>query len=199
LSNFDDAVGELVNTTGGGAFAGYYNDPAATEERMRHGMYWSGDLAYRDADGWIYLAGRTADWLRVDGENLAAAPIERILQRLSPVRQVAVYGVPDDRVGDQVMAALVLADGQTVTPAEFESFLAAQADLSPKAWPRYVRINAALPQTATNKILKRELIKAGVDAGGGALWERAARGRTYRPVDDGLSAEPNLCSRRSSV
>jgi fatty-acyl-CoA synthase len=107
--------------------------------------------------------------------------------------------VPDDRVGDQVMAALVLADGQTVTPAEFESFLAAQADLSPKAWPRYVRINAALPQTATNKILKRELIKAGVDAGGGALWERAARGRTYRPVDDGLSAEPNLCSRRSSV
>ena len=41
-------------------------------------MYWSGDLAYRDADGWIYFAGRTADWMRVDGENLAAAPIERI-------------------------------------------------------------------------------------------------------------------------
>ena len=65
-----------------GGFSGYYNDPAATEERMRHGMYWSGDLAYRDADGWIYLAGRTADWMRVDGENLAAGPIERILQRL---------------------------------------------------------------------------------------------------------------------
>ncbi len=44
-------------------------------------MYWSGDLAYRDADGWIYLAGRTADWMRVDGENMAAAPIERILLR----------------------------------------------------------------------------------------------------------------------
>src|ERR1700761_3787615 len=82
LTNFDDAVGELVNTEGGGAFGGYYNDPGATNERMRHGMYWSGDLAFRDADGWIYLAGRTADWLRVDGENLAAAPIERILQRL---------------------------------------------------------------------------------------------------------------------
>ena len=49
---------------------------------MRHGMYWSGDLAYRDADGWIYLAGRTADWMRVDGENIAAAPVERILSRL---------------------------------------------------------------------------------------------------------------------
>ena len=56
LTNFDEAVGELVNTQGAGPFTGYYNDPAATAERMRHGMYWSGDLAYRDADGWIYLS-----------------------------------------------------------------------------------------------------------------------------------------------
>lgn len=179
LANFDEAVGELVNTQGAGPFTGYYNDPAATSERMRHGMYWSGDLAYRDADGWIYLAGRTADWLRVDGENLAAAPIERILQRLAPVSQVAVYAVPDRQVGDQVMAAIVLNDGQTLTPAEFEKFLAAQPDLSPKAWPRFVRINSALPQTATNKILKRELIKAGVTAGDGVLWERPGRGTAY--------------------
>ena len=48
LANFDEAVGELVNTQGGGAFSGYYNDPTATDERMRHGMYWSGDLAYRE-------------------------------------------------------------------------------------------------------------------------------------------------------
>ena len=74
LLNADEAVGELVNTEGAGYFQGYYNDQAANDERMRHGMYWSGDLAYRDADGWIYLAGRTADWMRVDGENLAAAP-----------------------------------------------------------------------------------------------------------------------------
>ncbi len=74
LANFDEAVGELVNTEGAGPFSGYYNDPDATAERLRHGMYWTGDLAYRDADGWIYLAGRTADWMRVDGENLAAAP-----------------------------------------------------------------------------------------------------------------------------
>lgn len=69
LSNFEEAVGELVNTQGAGPFVGYYNDPEATAERMRHGMYWSGDLAYRDADGWIYLAGRTADWMRVDGRT----------------------------------------------------------------------------------------------------------------------------------
>ena len=141
LANFDDAVGELVNTYGVGGFTGYYNDPAATEERMRHGMYWSGDLAYRDADGWIYLAGRTADWMRVDGENLAAGPIERILQRLPEINHVAVYAVPDEHVGDQVMAAVVLNDGAALTPKQFEDFLASQPDLSPKAWPRYVRIN----------------------------------------------------------
>ena len=95
LLNADEAIGELVNTQGAGYFQGYYNDQAANDERMRHGMYWSGDLAYRDADGWIYLAGRTADWMRVDGENLAAAPIERIIQRLPAVALVAVYAVPD--------------------------------------------------------------------------------------------------------
>ncbi len=81
LVNADAATGELVNTNGSGMFRGYHNDQGATDERLRHGMYWSGDLAYRDADGWIYLAGRTADWMRVDGENITAAPIERILLR----------------------------------------------------------------------------------------------------------------------
>jgi fatty-acyl-CoA synthase len=182
LVNFEEAVGELVNTQGGGAFSGYYNDATATNERMRHGMYWSGDLAYRDADGWIYLAGRTADWLRVDGENLAAGPIERILQRLTPINQVAVYGVPDEQVGDQIMAAIVLDDGQSLTPAELEKFLAAQPDLSAKAWPRFVRINDRLPTTPTNKILKRELIQAGVTAAGGVLWQRPGRGTAYHVV-----------------
>ena len=58
-------------------------------------MYWSGDLAYRDEAGFIYYAGRTADWLRVDGENLAASPIERILVRHPSIAEAAVYAVPD--------------------------------------------------------------------------------------------------------
>lgn len=180
LSNADKAIGELVNTQGGGFFTGYYNDQESTDERMRHGMFWSGDLAYKDAEGWIYLAGRTADWMRVDGENLAAAPIERILQRLPQLSRVAVYGVPDEHVGDQVMAAMVLRDDTTLTPDEFSEFLAAQADLSPKAWPRHVRIDADLPVTATNKILKRELKAQGTTAGAGALWLRT--GTDYTPV-----------------
>jgi fatty-acyl-CoA synthase len=181
LANPDEAVGELVNTTGSGLFTGYYNDPEANAERMRHGMYWSGDLAYRDSDGWIYLAGRTADWMRVDGENLAAAPIERILLRHSAINRAAVYAVPDGRVGDQLMAAVVLNEGSTLDPDEFETFLDAQPDLSPKARPRYVRIAADLPSTATHKVLKRHLIAQGTAIGDSeTLWERDARGTTYR-------------------
>jgi fatty-acyl-CoA synthase len=117
--------------------------------------------------------------MRVDGENLAAGPVERILQRLSEINHVAVYAVPDEHVGDQLMAAVVLNEGETLTPRRFEEFLASQPDLSPKAWPRYVRINTALPQTATNKILKRTLIQEGVSAGEGVLWRREPRGRSY--------------------
>ena len=142
---------------------------------MRHGMYWSGDLAYRDADGFIYLAGRTADWMRVDGENLTTAPIERILLRLPAISRVAVYPVPDEYVGDQVMAAIVLRDDTELSPEAFAEFLAAQRDLSPKAWPRYAWIAADLPSTATNKILKRTLIDLGVDPDGRAMWKRDGR------------------------
>lgn len=180
LVNGNDAIGELVNTQGAGMFAGYYNDEGATDERMRHGMFWSGDLAYRDADGWIYLAGRTADWMRVDGENMTSAPIERILIRLPAVSRVAVYPVPDDHVGDQVMAAIVLQDEATLTPEEFGAFLADQPDLSPKAWPRHVWIADDLPSTATNKVVKRELVAMGTDPAGRTLWKRD--GRVYRAV-----------------
>ncbi len=183
LTNADRAIGQLVNTQGAGMFQGYYNDQAANEERMAHGMYWSGDLAYRDADGWIYLAGRTADWMRVDGENLAAAPIERIIQRLPAVALVAVYAVPDhlddNAVGDQVMAAIVLQDDAALTPGELTGFLDAQPDLPSKGWPRYVRIAPTLPSTATNKVLKRDLIAQGATAGDGVLWVREERGTAY--------------------
>lgn len=185
LTNPAEAIGEIVNTGGAGLFGGYYNDEASTAERLRHGFYWTGDLAYRDSEGWLYLAGRTADWMRVDGENLAAGPIERVLQRLPELSRVAVYGVPDEgQVGDAVMAAIVLRDDTALTPRGFADFLAAQRDLSPKSWPRFVRIAADLPATATNKILKRTLKAQGPTAGDGVLWRRAARSTDYTEVSD---------------
>lgn len=192
VANAEEAIGELVNTSGAGLFAGYYNDPEATDARLRYGMYWSGDLAYRDADGWIYFAGRSGDWLRVDGENMTTAPIERILQRLAQVNHVAVYAVDDEDAGDQVMAALVLQDNADLTPEEFGDFLAGQPDLSPKAWPRYVWVTDQLPTTATNKILKRELTKVGKAPQGGLLWYRAGRTRTYTSADRQVADESSV-------
>ena len=84
-------VGELVNTAGPGRFEGYYNDEAAEAERMAGGVYHSGDLAYRDEAGYAYFAGRLGDWMRVDGENLGTAPIERVLLRYPDAAEVAVY------------------------------------------------------------------------------------------------------------
>jgi fatty-acyl-CoA synthase len=150
-------VGELVNKSGPGQFRGYYKDPDAEAQRMVDGVYHSGDLAYRDEAGFVYFAGRLGDWMRVDGENLGTAPIERVLMRYPGVTEVAVYGIPDPAVGDRVMAALVLAPEAEFSAQRFSQFLAEQTDLGPKQWPSFVRVGDALPRTETFKIIKRQL------------------------------------------
>ncbi|WP_433473969.1 AMP-binding protein [Spirillospora sp. CA-142024] len=157
LLNADEAIGEIVDTMGAAKFEGYYNNPEATAKRVRNGWTWSGDLAYRDADGYWYFAGRDEDWLRVDGENFAAAPVERLLARFEPFADVAVYAVPDEHVGDQVMAAVALAPGHAFDPSAFTAFLAAQPDLGTKWTPRFLRLIEELPRTPTNKVIKRPL------------------------------------------
>ncbi len=153
--NAEAATGELVNVAGSGAFAGYYNNPEADAERIRDGRYWSGDLAYRDAEGFVYFAGRSSGWLRVDGENLGSAPIERILLRYDGFAQVTVYGVPDVEVGDRVMAAVV--PTREFDPVAFADFLDAQSDLGPKQRPSLIRVCVEFPRTATFKVLTRAL------------------------------------------
>jgi len=80
------------------------------------------------------------------------------------------------------MAAVVLAEATSLAPDTFGDFLALQSDLSPKAWPRYVWIADELPATATNKVLKRELVARGANPEGGQLWSREPRGRVYVPA-----------------
>jgi fatty-acyl-CoA synthase len=157
LLNAADAIGELVRRDAGSLFEGYYNNDQADAERSRNGWFWSGDLVYRDDGGDLYFAGRAGDWLRVDGENFAAAPVERILARHEPFAGVAVYGVPDPTTGDQVMAAVELQPGAGFEPDAFQRFLDAQPDLGTKWAPRFVRVVDALPVTATNKLDKRPL------------------------------------------
>ena len=157
LLNADEAIGEIVNTQGVGWFEGYYKNPEAMQQRTRDGWYWTGDLGYKDEAGYLYFAGRDVEWLRVDGENFVGRPIEEILQRHPNVLLAAVYGVPDPDGGDRVMAALVLREDAVFDANQFATFLATQADLSPKWMPSYVRIASELPQTASSKVLKNEL------------------------------------------
>src|SRR4029077_19249882 len=96
--------------------------------------------------------------LRVDGENFPAGPIEAAVSRHPDVMLGAVYGVPDEQAGDQVMAALLLRAGASFDGEAFAAWIDAQADVGPKWRPRYVRVSEALPSTATNKVLKRTLV-----------------------------------------
>ncbi|MFI1378317.1 long-chain-fatty-acid--CoA ligase [Embleya sp. NPDC020886] len=184
MTNLEAAVGELVNIGGAGSFEGYYNNPAATAQRMREGWYWSGDLAYRTEDGLVFFAGRSGEWLRVAGENFGAAPVTRILSRHPDVAVAAVYGVADEAAGDQAMAALVLREGASFEPARFAQWLTAQSDLSGAWHPRYVRIAATLPQTSTNKILTRVLVRQAWYTGSDELWWREGKDGPYRPFTE---------------
>ncbi len=187
LANADEAIGEIANVQSAPNFEGYYKNPEANAARVRNKIYWTGDLGYRDEKGFLYFAGRDFDWLRVDGENFAAAPVERILARHPDVALAAVYGVPDEEVGDALMAALVLRPGASFDPDAFVAFLAQQADLGTKQSPRYVRIAAELPQTQTNKILKRELRRERWECAD-PVWLRGKDDRYRRLGSDEASA-----------
>jgi fatty-acyl-CoA synthase len=156
LLNPEEAIGEIVSRGAAARFEGYYNNPRASQDRLRDGDFWTGDLGYRDEKGFYWFAGRTADWLRVDSENFAAAPLERILGCFPGVTAAAVYPVPDPVTGDRVMAALEFPGGQ-FDPGAFGSFLREQPDLGTKWAPRLVRVTANLPMTATHKISKPTL------------------------------------------
>ncbi|MER5595835.1 AMP-binding protein [Streptomyces sp. NPDC002265] len=174
LLNGNAAIGELVNR-GPNPFEGYWRNPEAERERRRDGWYWTGDLFYRDRDGFLYFAGRADDRLRVDSENLAAALIENILARYEGAAAVAVYAVPDPVAGDQVMATLA----GDFDPAGFVEFLAAQPDLGTKMAPRFVRVVERMPVTATNKVHRAGLRREGLRCAD-PVWWRPPGASAYR-------------------
>ncbi len=193
LINAQECVGEIVNTAGVGPFEGYYNNDDATNSTARFGWYWSGDLGYFDADGFLYFAGRNADWIRVDGENFPAAPIEEVLRHGPGVMLAAVYGVPDDSAGDQAMAGLVLTADDPFDGVAFARWLDTVPMIGPKWRPRYIRVLSAPPTTGTNKIIKRTLQheKWRSDrCGGDPVFVRDRGDDYYRPF--GADDEANL-------
>lgn len=187
LVNADECVGEIVNTGGVGPFEGYYGNPEATARTTRFGWYWSGDLGFVDDAGYLYFAGRDADWIRVDGESFPAGPIEEALRHHPDVLLAAVYGVPDDQAGDQVMAGLVLREGATFDGEAFARWLDALRDVGPKWRPRYVRILRDPPTTGTNKMVKRVLVGERWRADrvhGDQVFVRPRGADAYRPFTD---------------
>jgi fatty-acyl-CoA synthase len=200
MVNAADAIGEIVGRNALDRFEGYYNNPEATGQRSRNGWYWSGDLGYRDESGIFYFAGRTADWLRVDGENFASAPLERLFGRFETATGVSVFGVPDERtVDDQVMAVLEMAEPSGFDPSRFDEFLSSQPDLGTKWAPRYVRVVDRLPVTATNKVDKQALRRERWH-GAGLLFWRPDRRRPLRPMrpDDVAELETEIGQHRKA-
>ncbi|MFJ3794864.1 AMP-binding protein [Streptomyces sp. NPDC090088] len=192
LLNGEEAIGELVNRAPN-PFEGYWRNPAAEAERRRGGWYWTGDLFYRDGEGYLYFAGRTDDRIRVDGENLAAAMIENIVARYEGADAVAVYGVPDPVTGDQVMATIA----GRFEPLDFAEFLLAQPDLGTKMAPRFVRVVERMPVTATNKIQRAALRREGVRCAD-PVWWRPPGERTYRRLTPEDAEGPLVSTRGPS-
>jgi fatty-acyl-CoA synthase len=183
LCNPEDAIGELVRRDSTGSFEGYWSNDEADRDRLHDGWYWSGDLAYRDIDGVFYFAGRVGDWLRVDSENFAAAPVERIVGRFPGVASAAVVGVADSHSGDQVLAILELFDDVAFEPTTFATWLAEQSDLGTKWAPRFVRITRKMPTVGIDKI-DRQTLKRDAWATHDAIWWRPSRDEPYRALTD---------------
>jgi fatty-acyl-CoA synthase len=187
LLNADVCVGEIVNVEGVGRFEGYYNNPEAEARRVRDGMYWSGDLGYIDERGFLYFAGRTEDWIRVDGENFPPHPIEDLVERHPAVFACAAYAVPDEAASDRVMIAVQPRPGREIDPSDLFDFLTSQPDLSPKWLPTYVVIASELPRGVTGKVLVRELRREKfLSARGEVYWrERGESGfKPFTPGDE---------------
>jgi fatty-acyl-CoA synthase len=181
LLNPAEAIGEIVRRDDRASFEGYYANEEAERVRTRDGWFWTGDLGYRDVEGTFYFAGRGTDWLRVDGENFAAGPVELILGRHPEVAGSIVYAVPDPRTGDQVMAALELRSGAVFDPDAFATFLESQPDLGTKWAPQYVRIVESLPVTATGKI-DRTPLRSERWRTSDPIWWRPGRDLEYVPL-----------------
>ena len=133
----------------------YLGDERRTAESFVNGWYRTGDLGYRDEDGYFFVVGRSKEVIVSGGTNIYPAEIEEIISGIDGVREVAVVGVPDETWGESVKAAIVLADGARVDPADVEA--RCRATLAGYKVPRLVEYIAELPRTPSGKILRREL------------------------------------------
>ena len=150
-------TGELW-VKGPGMLTGYWNRPDANAESFREGWFRTGDLFRADERGYLTLVGRLKDMIRRNSENIAVREVESALRAIPGIAEVAVVGVPDERVGEEVKVYLQLAEGVTRDQMTPERFLeAARAELAPFKLPRYVAYVDAFPKTESDRVEKKKL------------------------------------------
>lgn len=167
--------GELVFRTGRAAgTVEYFRDEDATREKTRGGYVHTGDIVYRDGEGYLYFVGRNTESMRRRGENVSAYEVESVALKHEAVLECAAYGVPSELGEQDVMCALVPVPGRKLDPAAFVKWMGAR--LARHAVPRYVRIVNALPKTPTHRVIKGPLAEAGVTSDAFDAQRRLSRG-----------------------
>ncbi|HEY9232818.1 MAG TPA: AMP-binding protein, partial [Blastocatellia bacterium] len=149
-------VGEIV-LRGANLLKGYYKNEAATRQAFRSGWFHTGDLGYRDDDGFYYVVDRKSDMIIRGGENIYPREIDEVLYQHPKVKDAATVGVADELYGEEVKSFVVLRDGCQASEAEIITHC--RAHLADYKCPKMVAFLDDIPKGPTGKLLKRELTK----------------------------------------
>jgi long-chain acyl-CoA synthetase len=147
-------VGEIV-IKGHNVMKGYWNRADATEEVMRGGWFHTGDMAKVDEDGYFFIVDRKKDMIIRGGYNVYPREVEEVLYEHPAVREAAVVAVPHDELGEEVGAAVVVKDGQSLSAEELQAYV--KENVAAYKYPRAIWFVDELPKGPTGKILKREI------------------------------------------
>ncbi|HLG12544.1 MAG TPA: acyl--CoA ligase [Dehalococcoidia bacterium] len=153
-----DDAGNLLDATrtgevvikGGNVTSGYENNPTANESSFTHGWFRTGDQGYQDEDGYLYLTGRLKEIINRGGEKVSPREVDEVLLQHPAVAQAVAFGMPHERLGEEVAAAVVLAEGATAGEKELREFAAKQ--LADFKVPKTIIILADIPKGATGKV-----------------------------------------------
>lgn len=148
------APGEIL-VRGGNLMRGYDNDPEADRHAFRGDWFGTGDLGYVDADGYLFVTGRLKEIINRGGQKVVPLEVDQTLERHPAVARAVAFAVPDPRLGEDVVAAVVLRPGQAVTAQELRAFAA--RTLAPFKVPRRVVLVSEIPRTALGKVRRSEL------------------------------------------
>ena len=149
-------IGEIV-LRGANIMKGYYRDEAATRDAFRTGWFHTGDLGYRDEDGFFYIVDRKSDMIIRGGENIYPREIDEVLYQHPNIKDAATIGIPDALYGEEVKSFVVLREGRSATEAEILEFC--RARLADFKCPKSIEFLDDIPKGPTGKLLKRELSK----------------------------------------